>query len=223
MERDELVRLHPVLFHMAEDGTWPSVRAHGLLSTRAIVDLFATDESVRTQVLSVVRTASIAIEHPERGRVVVRDQGPLKFLNQCLTEGTTAQDYLDALNERVFFWLSCSRLKRLLGARRYRDNAATVIHVDTARLLARHADAVQLAPYNTGSMHVPSAPRRGTDVFVDVDRYPYKEWRAKRGPSGDAVVELTVKYEVKDIVDLTQRVERWVGGRRVEVLYQADA
>ena len=80
----------------------------------------------------------------------------------------------------------------------------------SGRLLARHADAVQLAPYNTGSVHVPTAPRRGTDVFVDVDRYPHDTWRAKRGPSADAVVELTVKYQVKDIVDVTNE---WSAGR----------
>jgi hypothetical protein len=221
MQRSDLARLYPVLYHMAEDGTWPSLRAHGLLSTRALVDLFAPDDAVRAQVLNVVRKRSVAIESDRWGRVVVRDQAPLKFLEQCLTEGTTVQEYLDALNERVFFWLSLGRLQRLLGARRYRNSAATVLHVDTARLLARHGDTVQLAPCNTGSVHVPTLPRRGTDVFVDVDRYPHDTWRAKRGPSSDAVVELTVKYQVKDIVDLTQRVERWAGGQPVEVLYTA--
>jgi hypothetical protein len=78
--------------------------------------------------------------------------------------------------------------------------------------LAYHGDIVQLVPYNTGSMHVPNAPRRGTDVFVNVDRYAHDQWQAKRGRGADAVVELTVKYQIKDIGDLTRRVERWVGG-----------
>ncbi len=207
---------------MAEDGTWPSIRANGLLSTRAIVDLFDPAATVRTSILGSVRSKPVVIEHPQHGYAVIRDQAPLKFLDQCLTEGTAAQDYLNALNERVFFWLSFTRLRRLLDAKRYRNNAATVIHVDTARLLACHADTVQLAPYNTGSMHVPSAPRRGTDVFVDVDRYPHDRWQAMRGKGADAVVELTVRYQVKDIGDLTRRVERWVGGSPVDVLYDAD-
>jgi hypothetical protein len=139
----------------------------------------------------------------------------LKFLDQCLTEGTRVQKYLDALNEPLFFWLSLGRLQRLLRARRHRNNAATVLHVDTARLLARHGgDTVQVAPYNTGRVHVPTVPWRGTDVFVDVDRYPHDTWRAKWGATADAVVELTVKYQVTDIVDLTQRVERWRAANR---------
>jgi hypothetical protein len=180
VDRDELIRFYPVLFHLADDGAWLSLRTHGLLSTRAIVDLFDPDEQTRAAVLDRVRTRSTVLEHPRYGTAVIRDQGPLKFLGQCLTEGTTVQQYLDALNGRVYFWLNFDRLKVLLGAARYRNKPATVIHVDTARLMASHSDHVQLAPYNTGSMHVPNAPRRGVDVFVDVDRYPHDQWRAKR-------------------------------------------
>jgi hypothetical protein len=121
MERSELIRLSPVLFHMTEDGMWPSVRAHGLLSTRAIVDLFDPTETVRTSILGGVRKKSVVIEHPQHCCAVIRDQAPLKFLDQCLAEGTTAQEYLDALNERVFFWLSfsaCSTRSAIATTRR---------------------------------------------------------------------------------------------------------
>jgi hypothetical protein len=70
-------------------------------------------------------------------------------------------------------------------------------------------------------MRVPNAPRRGPGVFVDVDHYAYDEWRVKRGPRADAIVELTVEYQVEDIVDLTERVERGAGGGCDEVLYTA--
>jgi hypothetical protein len=73
-------------------------------------------------------------------------------------EGVVAQD---ALNGRVFFWLSAGRLETLLNARLYRNQRHTVLHVDTAALLNAYLDRVQLAPYNTGSMHVPTAPNAG--------------------------------------------------------------
>jgi hypothetical protein len=38
-------------------------------------------------------------------------------------------------------------------------------------------------------------------------RYPFDDWRKKRGPSGEHVVELTVPYEVPDIVKFVRRVE----------------
>jgi hypothetical protein len=37
----------------------------------------------------------------------------------------TSQDFLDALNGRVFFWLSMKRLQTLLNARAYRDRRHT--------------------------------------------------------------------------------------------------
>ena len=204
---------------MADDGTWPSIASHGLMSTRALVNLFDPPEDIRRSLLEQVRRTSTTLNHPSYGTVVVRDQGPLKFLDRCLTTGTTPQDFLNELNGRVFFWLSRDRLERLLNGRRYRSRPQTVIHVDTKRLLRVYGDRVQLAPYNTGSMHVPSAPKRGADVFVDLNAYPYETWRKKRGARGDAVVELTVPDAVPDIADLVIRVERWVGGRPTEVLY----
>ncbi len=32
----------PRLFHVAEAGSWPSIQAHGLLSTSALLDLFGS-------------------------------------------------------------------------------------------------------------------------------------------------------------------------------------
>ena len=219
MDRDLLLTAHPVVYHMADDGTWPSIASHGLMSTRALVNLFDPPEDIRRSLLEQVRRTSTTLNHPSYGTVVVRDQGPLKFLDRCLTTGTTPQDFLNELNGRVFFWLSRDRLERLLNGRRYRSRPQTVIHVDTGRLLRVYGDRVQLAPYNTGSMHVPTAPKRGADVFVDLDSYPYESWRKKRGPRQDAVVELTVPDAVPDIADLVVRVERWVAGRPTEVLY----
>lgn len=221
MDRTQLIRAHPTVFHMADDSAWPSIQAHGLLSARALVDLYAPAPAVREAVLQRVRRHSIVLDHPVHGRATVRDQGPLKYLDRCLTPGTTAQQYLDALNGRVFFWLTRERLLRLLGAARYRARPQIVLHLDTAQLLHRHAERIQLAPYNTGDLHVPTLPARGSDVFVDVDAYPYTMWRAKRGMRRDAIAELTVRHSVPDVAQLTTRVERWSTGQPIEILHQS--
>ena len=220
MRRDDLVARHPVLYHMAEDGTWPSIQVHGLLSTQALVDLFGPPPDVRDAILREVRPRSITLNDSTLGSAVIRDQKPLKFLAECLVPGTSPQQFLDALNGRVFFWLTRDRLQRLLGAKLYREKQHTVLQVDTSQLIARYGDSVELAPYNTGSMHVPSAPPRGTDVFVPIDAYPYDAWRAKRGSNADAAVELTVPYSVPAIETMTRRVELWKGGAATEVLFE---
>lgn len=222
MDPEQLVIEHPVVFHMAEDGTWPSIRTQGLLSTRALVDLYQPPLAVSEAILHTVRRSRTVLAHPGLAPAVIRDQLPLKYLEQVLTDGTTPQEYLALLNGRVFFWLTRERLSRLLQARQYRSHPHLVLCLDTAELLRRHGTNVQLAPYNTGSMlrPPPYSPRRGRDVFVDIDEYPYSRWRRQRGPRGDAVVELTVDYAVPDAAELVLRVERWEGGACTEILLE---
>jgi hypothetical protein len=214
-----LAGLHPTLYHMAEDGTWPSIRQRGLLSTQALVDLYEPDADVREQILSTARRDKIKLTNSALGEMTIRDQRPAKFLKECMNDGVSPQDYLDALNGRVFFWLRISRLTRLLGARLYRDSRHTVLHVGTARLITAYPDRVQLAPYNTGDMHVPNMPKRGPNVFTDLADYPYEQWLAKRGRSGEPVVELTVSYAIPDIAQFVTKVETWADGEPVAALY----
>ncbi|MHA7663717.1 DUF7002 family protein [Mycolicibacterium sp. HS_4_1] len=207
MDARRFAERYPVLYHMADEASWPSIQRHGLLSTQAIVDLYQPDPGTTAAILSQVRRTSITLDDDRYGAITVRDQLPLKFLDECLHLGVTAQQYLDALNSRVYFWVSRARLETLLTARAYRDRRHLVLHVDTAALLDVHGSSVELAPYNTGSAHVPNVPKRGPGVFVPLADYPFDEWRRKRGPSGEAVVELTVPYAVPDVVAFIQRVE----------------
>jgi hypothetical protein len=221
VDAEEFAHRYPIAYHMAEDGAWPSIQQHGLLSTAALVDLFDPPAANRHEILQTVRRRTFTISHPEHGSARIRDQLPLKFLEHVLTPDTTQQEFLDALNGRVFFWVSRDRLAGLLNARMYRTNRQTVLHVDSAQLLASHAADADLAPYNTGSMHVPTAPRRGKDVFRPFDCYPWDEWRRRRpGRNGQHVVELTVRHSVPLIRDYVRRADTWYQGEVVEVLYE---
>lgn len=65
------------LFHMAESGSWGSIRERGLLSTTALLDLFEIDGSRRSAIESEWRPESVTIEHPVHGTAVIRDQHPM--------------------------------------------------------------------------------------------------------------------------------------------------
>jgi hypothetical protein len=106
MEIHELIDYYPRLYHMAADGSWPSIQAHGLLSTASLVDLFEVPEPRRTKLLTHHRPRSILLEHPVHGRAVIRDQQPLQpgKLAQLLTDMTINQ-WLQLLNRHVFFWM----------------------------------------------------------------------------------------------------------------------
>jgi hypothetical protein len=207
MNADEFAEIYPTAYHMTDETAWPSIRRHGLLSTRAAVEMFRPSDSVRAEILEARRLSSVTLQDDSLGSVTIRDQRPLKFLAECLHEGIEPQQFLDALNARVYFWLSSERLNKLLNARAYRNRRHLVLHVDTTRLMSVYQSTIELAPYNTGSAHVPTVPKRGPDVFTPMADYPFDAWRKRRGRNGEHVVELTVPYAVPDIARFVRQVE----------------
>ncbi len=220
MDQKTLIDHYPRLYHMAERDSWPSIERHGLLSTRALLDLFEIKEPRRSRILSQRRPASETMDHPLHGRAVVRDQIPLRVepLCRCLTDMTLEQ-WLLALNSRVFFWLDEPHLETLLGANAYREEAHDVLHVDTAALVARHTGEITLSPINSGSTIYNPRPR-GSQTFLPINGYPFAERRRKRGR--DAIIELAVDDGVRDITEVVVRVERRRAGAVIEaVLWEA--
>lgn len=143
--------------------------------------------------------------------VVIRDQIPLKFLDHVLEEDTTREEFLHLLDSRVFFWATEERLMRLLRGRMYRNTPQVVLSVDTRSLIEAYGHVIEVSPYNTGSAHVPSAPRRGRSVFRRLDDFDYDGWRAKRRKADAAVAEVTIPGAVPDIFDHVVRVSHFPG------------
>ena len=191
MEPEQIAQYYPRLYHMANVGSWPSIRLHGLLSTEALVDLYGVDGKLREKILRSRRAESIPLERAGLDRAVVRDQLPLreKALEKCLTD-MTLEEWLATLNSRVFFWLDEHHLDGLLGARAYKEDAHDVITVDTAALVKRDAAKIRLSPINSGSTLYKPSPR-GSQTFLPIADYPFAERRRARGQ--DAIVELRLK------------------------------
>lgn len=219
-ELDELLENCPVLFHMAEAGSWPSIRRNGLLSTSALLDLFAVSGERRAAIEEGRRAAGVVLEHPVHGRAVIRDNKPMddEGLRRCLRDGLQPADWYRILNARVFFWLSRKRFTKLLGARTYAARAHDVLEVDARALVDAHRAGITLSPINSGATRPFAAPR-GRDTFLPVDDYPYAAWRAKRA-KGERVVELAVSPGVPDIERLVLRVTRMGGGEGERTIFE---
>ncbi|WP_415752775.1 DUF7002 family protein [Rubrobacter radiotolerans] len=194
------------MYHMAEDGSLGGILRYGLLSTSALLDLFEVRGERREAIESARRPESVVLKHPEHGRAVVRDNKPLgeKALARCLTD-ISPREWYRTLNGRVFFWTEEARLVKLLGARAYRERAHLVLVVDTASLLARHAQSVSLSTINSGATFPLGAPPRGSGTFRPLREFPLAR----------PVVELTVDYAVPDVRDFILSVSRWRGGEKV--------
>src|SRR5580700_3745553 len=114
---EELAATYPLLYHMADAESWPSIQKHGLLSTSSLLDLFGISGKERRDIESTRRPNSVEITSPKYGRAVVRDQKPLSESKLAKSlSGCTVPEWYRLLNKRVFFWLTKSRLQTLLSA-----------------------------------------------------------------------------------------------------------
>ena len=205
-ELAELIQDCPTLYHMAERGSWPSIRQHGLLSTSALLDLYGVHGRERDAIEGQRRPAGVRLRHPALGEAVIRDQQPMDDagLRKCLLDGLSPWDWYRLLNGKVFFWLTRARLDRLLAARPYRSIEHEVLELDTAALVAANRDAIVLSPINSGATRPFPAPR-GLATFLPIAEYPYAHWRSKR-PRGERIVELAVNRCVPEIAQFVRRV-----------------
>ena len=222
MTDEELARLvndNPVLFHMAERGSWDSIQEHGLLSTSALLDLFGVSGSDRRLIESCRRPESVTIKREGLGSAVIRDQKPMddRGLDRCLQDGLTPQDWYEILNARVFFWLTRSRLVRLLTARAYVEAEHDVLEIDTAPLVAAYKQKITLAPINTGATKPMPAPRgRSTIVSIADFNYAARLTTHRKEP----VVELAVTSGVPDVREFVRRVVAMRGAVEVSEVWR---
>lgn len=216
---EELSVAYPRLYHITHEGSWPGIQKHGLLSTEALVDLFCIDGTLRNELLRGRRPDCVSIQHPDHGRAIIRDQKPLieSRLRTALRDGLTPQDWYAILNRKTFFWVSEERFERLRTASAYEALRQTLIVVDSAKLLSRHAERVTLCPINSGATR-PFAWPRGKDSFLSIEEYPFEEFRKKRGRK-NAVAEFSVDYSVPDICDFVISVSELGGGRKDKTIW----
>ena len=201
--------LHPRLYHMASDGSWPSISRHGLLSTSALLDLYEVTGERRVALESRHRPEMVEIHHPVHGGAHIRDQKPMtdRSLGRALAgSGLTPAGWYRLLNHRVFFWTTEERLRRMLGAAPYRAAYHTVLTIDTRRLLDRYHDRVTLSPINSGAT-LPYPWPRDASTFQPLESFPYERYRMRR-PSRAVIVELAVDRAIPDISELVVDVRR---------------
>jgi len=108
----ELVALYPRLWHMAHEGSWPSIRDRGLMSVTAILDAYGISGAQRFALESTHRPECVTLREAGLPFAVLRDQKPMSDgrLEACLDDGLSPKDWYELLNSRSFFWLSPSRV-----------------------------------------------------------------------------------------------------------------
>jgi hypothetical protein len=205
-ELRELLSDCPTLYHMAEDGSWPSIRERGLLSTSALLDLYGVTGATRVDIEERRRSAGVPLERAGLPPAMIRDQLPMddSGLRRCLPAHITPADWYRLLNQKVFFWLTRDRLTKLLKAGTYRKRPHSVIEVSARKLVEAHRHRIWFCPMNSGCTK-PFPHPRDEKTFQRISDYPYSYWRIRR-VRGERVVELAVDYSVPDIAQFVTRV-----------------
>ncbi|HKO38788.1 MAG TPA: hypothetical protein VJU14_10510 [Solirubrobacterales bacterium] len=198
LTRDYLMERWPRLFHMAEAGSWDSIREHGLQSTSALLDRFDVGDPLRTEIESCRRPESVEITDGRGNSAWVRDNKRINETALIKTlQGMTLGEWYRNLNRRVFFWLTRQRLDKLRRAGAYKDQKHDILTIHTKRLMHSYGDVVELSPLNSGAVHPAANYPRGILTFSRIADYPWQE-RLAIAPS-EPIVELTVPYSVNDI------------------------
>lgn len=206
MTEAELVERYPLLYHMAADGSWPSIRDFGLLSVSALLDRYGMEGETRFAIESARRPASVTIVRDGLPPATVRDNKPMyeKSLLRILQDELTPRDWYETLNRKAFFWVEKVRLERLLAA--YAKDPQIVLTLDTRLLVAAHRERVRLCRINSGQTLYDAQPR-GLRTFLPIEDYPSAGGRVgtKLRPK---VAELVVEGGVPDVARYVRKVER---------------
>lgn len=196
MTPDQLVTAYPRVYHMAEVGTWPSIKQHGLLSSNEVARRSGAQGAAATALRRDHRAGKVTVPVLGVGDVVLRDQIPMHpdRITRALPAGVSAGDWYELINDRVFFWAEEHRLHRLLNGREYGHLEHDVLTLDTASLVQSHHERIRLCHMNSGNTF-PAMTKRGPEIFKPIAAYEV----TRTGRPKKAVVEVTVIGGVPDI------------------------
>lgn len=208
MDLQRFIERYPRLYHMAEVGTWPSIRDRGLLSASAVLDLFGLAGRQRTPFETRQRTGMMTVLPGQADAIVLRDQKPMPpdRLVRALPANVSPEAWYRLINGKVFFWAEEHRLFRLLGARDYRNVPHDVLTVDTASLVAAHLERLWVCHMNSGNTW-PAPHARTPAIFQRMANYPVR----KNGNPIKPVVEVVVDEGVPDIARHVVALRRMQG------------
>lgn len=199
-----LAKLRKVVFHASAYGAWPAIAELGLRTPAQLLGDIGDPRLVE------VRKSNIEVAHDSGHQVTIRDQRPMVRAGiEAHLDGIGLEDWLDLLNQRVFFFARQKGLSTLL-ARYQESEGQDVVVFDTAKLLRASAGRAEVTTVNPAEpVSWNRCPCRGRTTFVPVDIYP---------GAVDDVEELTVVGGVEGVNDLVVRVVRYHPDRTTEVL-----
>ena len=207
MRPEELWRHYPVLYHIAWAGSWPNIEEHGLLSTKALLQLYGKSDADILELTRARRAHWVPLDCPGRPRAVLRDQKPMtdEGLRRALPDSVEPWQWYELINSMVFFWPTRARLRTMISASAYKAVEHDVLVVDTRTLLRLEEADIRLSRMNSGCTK-PMPHPRDMDLFRRLKDYPFPE-RPSASAIAKAVAEVCVVDGVERIAEAVLKVE----------------
>lgn len=200
MHPHELCRYYPQIYHIAWEGSWPSIKEYGLLSSKALLRSYGKSEEEIVELTQKRRSHWVEICCPGRPPATLRDQKPLtdKGLLKVLGGALEPWEWYDLINSMVFFWPTKKRVETMIKARAYRSIRHDLIVVSTKKLVQLESANIRLSRMNSGTTLWYHS--RDKFLFKRFSDYPFDS-RLKSVGQARAIAEVCVKDSVDQIAD----------------------
>ena len=169
---DRYAVLRPFLYHVtARENLARLERTRRIEAASAILRKAGREDLVRA------RRAEPLTVTVGQDSVILKDQHPLVAANVTLVSGWTFEDFVEYLNDHVYFWPGDAMTLVRPGDRllaHYAPESPLILRVPFTALVAANSDLPPLfSPYNSGAprMQRGKGVKRGPDLFSAAEQF----------------------------------------------------
>ena len=173
MTPEQFLNRCKVVCHVGPAGVWDQIARSGFRTAEQLILEADLDDEERTRLLSEPRRESVRLQ-VDGEEVVLRDQGPLfarKDLSSVLDDGVDVRDWIQLLNQRVYFFTDQPSMEKFLDKYVELDGAQDVIWLSPLKVLEAAGSRLELTSQNTGAIARRSATQKTTDPFAPLWRF----------------------------------------------------
>jgi hypothetical protein len=189
---DNFLKFRPYLYHLTFRQNADRILSTHLLESASRL----SSASIKKPSMREKRRDIVPI-HIKGEEVLLRDQSPLYEKNMKLDDGWTFEDYLEHLNQHVFFWSGTEEGPNDYG-RRYFEKlgyGSVLLRVETRSLFEQNPEPL-FCRYNSGSPRycAGKASPRGAMTFI-----PAQDAGFTAGEVVEVVYKNKINLDVKEI------------------------
>jgi hypothetical protein len=186
------------IYHLAHKSNLDSIKKHGLLSTKRLLENVDLPNDRKLQITTQHRAKSVILPN----NLIIRDQSPMppSALGKTLPVGTTPSEWYELMNSFVFFWPDREKVERHRNAHGYggdSEEKLSLLVFDAEKIVRDHGDKLFMSPINSGFALRKAANRSEKTTFVRFSDWCESGWPkeedGKQRPRSAVPVEIAIK------------------------------